>query len=327
MHLITVSRSWNSSVFTSFPVVSYPFAFVTSDYLDAPADWNYAPLPPGFTVDNYNPGGAWDPVLAMQHELTNLTRIDRATCVDRYINPLTPKTKLVVVLQNMTSADNEGYSLVHGWAADWALGVWSRDNWWMCVAYMGSDASKWRCPLSLSRKLAKEWLVVPVSRVRQPSARKVLVDYCLVGPEVDISRKCGLHYGVQTLATVLFCTLLQAILVSVVWWWASEMMVVSEAAEEEEQPSYGTMVLMGDAISEYLRVPGSLPSTMKTRENLWQPVKTVTWFQMIGTKVWTISLILLVPLHISPRNDWYPAESFKHTNSRGRSGSVKLTQR
>lgn len=56
LHLI-----WNSVVFASLPVVSYPNAMVTSDWRETShMSWQAAPLPPPYTLQNYNSSGAWD---------------------------------------------------------------------------------------------------------------------------------------------------------------------------------------------------------------------------------------------------------------------------
>lgn len=123
LHLI-----WNSLVFASFPVSSYPTALVASNWRESSNNsWRFAPLPPPDTLDNYNLRGDWDCVLDMRAQLPSFTRLDWAACLARFADHWTAKAPTAVVALNaMSRQHNQGYPLLHGWASYWAGGCGRR---------------------------------------------------------------------------------------------------------------------------------------------------------------------------------------------------------
>ncbi|KAJ5110832.1 hypothetical protein N7532_001367 [Penicillium argentinense] len=186
------TSSWNSVIFTSTPVVSYARAILTSDFREAGRDWSLDPLP---AVLN---GRNWASVHALYAEMDNFTRLDKQGCIDAYIDPLTSKGSLVIVAANITSAQNNNNTLLHGWNTGWD--VWSRAPWWICEAY-NRDEMTLLCTSEWANTLVDDWTVFAWTQHKDPVwPFRVQVDYCIVGAESDISQQCGLHYGVQVLA-------------------------------------------------------------------------------------------------------------------------------
>lgn len=288
-------------MFTSFPVVSYPRAFVTSDYATVTTSWETAPLPSPYTLDNYNPSGAWDPILDLQDQLTSFSYLDRASCVDRFISPLSEnKSALVIVATNVTSSANEGYSLLHGAASDWGGVTWTRSSWWICDDYGPADLRDWKpCTSTLvdSLGLSENWVLPAVDRVPKPTVQ-MEVDYCLVGPVRNMDAKCGLHYGSQMFVAVTVCTLLESLLILSLW--RQSLLTTKNKATGAipDLTAVGTdgrnktMVLMGDAIAEYLRHPGPMPKHVEMEEQLWNARSRVKWFATISKTAWAVTMFM-----------------------------------
>lgn len=287
-------------IFSSFPVVSYPRALVTSDYKTANANWDTAPLPAPYTLENYNPHGGWDPILGMQANLPNFTYLDRASCVKRYINPLIgEKAPLVIVSLNVTSSANEGYSLLHGAASDWNDGDWTRSSWWICDSYGPDDMRNWKpCTGSLVKRLGlyDEW-VLPASD-RMQEGIEIEVDYCLAGAVPDTDAKCGLHYGLHMLVAVTVCTFFDSLLILLVFRRSGRKhgtQIITELPARTRSHSNEwakTMVLMGDAIAEYLQSPGPMPRQFEMRKRTWDNRSRQRWFMAASRTTWAVSISL-----------------------------------
>ncbi|TLD05234.1 uncharacterized protein PgNI_09344 [Pyricularia grisea] len=299
LHLI-----WNSVVFTSFPVVSYPVAMVSSDWRETfNMSWGVAPLPYSYTLDNYNPNGDWDRILDMQSRLANFTRLERKACLTQFADYRTQKAPLAVVALNVTSEYNRGYSLLHGWGSDWASGTWLTASWWICDVYNPANRPDWQpCDERLvdKLKLADEWVYLAFSRVEK--AVLMAVDYCLVGPARDMESKCGLHYGSSLFVAVVSATFVESLLVLVLWRQSmpqggrrkrliGEVPTPQAPAVKDERGK--SMVLMGDAIASYLRYPGQLPRHVEMEVQKWETSSRITWFSTVSPTTWMVSLSYL----------------------------------
>ncbi|KAJ5187701.1 hypothetical protein N7449_010695 [Penicillium cf. viridicatum] len=271
---------WNSVIFTSTPVVSYARAILTSDFREAGRDWSLDPLPA--VLD----GKSWASVHALYAEMDNFTRLDKQGCIDAYIDPLTSKSSLVVVAANITSAQNNNKTLLHGWNTGWD--VWSRAPWWICEAY-NRDEMTLLCTSEWADTLVDNWTVFAWTQHKDPGwPFRVQVDYCIVGAESDISQQCGLHYGVQVLAVVSVCTLIQCFLISVVW--------LASRSTSGRSKVERTMVLMGDAVAEYLEHRSDLSNyrSVSVYPQVWNPRHRLSWFKSVSKKVWAVSLLLFI---------------------------------
>ncbi|OJJ94921.1 hypothetical protein ASPACDRAFT_1860602 [Aspergillus aculeatus ATCC 16872] len=273
---------WNSLTFTSTPVVSYATATVTIDFQTVGRDWALDPIPPTLSGKN------WSAVHDLYTEMANFTRLDKQECIDAYIDGLTTKGPLVVVAANITAAQNYNHTLLDGWVTGWD--VWSHAPWWICGAYNLPDYNR-LCTREWASTFIDDWAVVAWAHQEkgQPGwPFWVKVDYCLVGAESDITQRCGLHYGTQIFAVVSACTLLQCGFILRAWW--------SYRTKSARRPTEKTMVLMGDAVAEYLEYPGDMSNSQVVRvyPQVWRPQKSVSWFNTIHRKVWAISFTLFM---------------------------------
>ncbi|PYI19088.1 hypothetical protein BO99DRAFT_403078 [Aspergillus violaceofuscus CBS 115571] len=273
---------WNSLTFTSTPVVSYATATVTSDFRKVGRDWALDPIPPTLSGKN------WSAVHDLYTQMANFTRLNKQECIDAYIDGLTTKGPLVVVAANITAAQNYNHTLLDGWVTGWD--VWSHAPWWICGAYNLPDYNR-LCTREWASTFIDNWAVVAWAHQEEgqpgwPFWAKV--DYCLVGAESDISQRCGLHYGTQIFAVVSACTLLQCGFILRVWY--------SYRTKTARRHTERTMVLMGDAVAEYLEYPGDISNSqvVHVHSQVWRPRKSVSWFKTVHRKVWAISLTLFM---------------------------------
>ncbi|KAJ5518058.1 hypothetical protein N7453_000480 [Penicillium expansum] len=265
---------WNSLTFASTPVVSYVSATVTSDFQEG-HDWALDPLPDW--LSKYESTRDWTPVLELYYQVTNFTRLNKRDCMLEYVDPLTPKKPLVVVASNITAAENYGNTLLSGLMTEYD--VWSRSPWWICSAY--NPGYKSLCSKEWADTFIDDWVVITYTHEEKDKPGwpfEVKIDYCLVGAESTTSPQCGLHYGAQVFTVVSVCTLLQCCLISLVWW--------SSRAKAGSCQDESTMVLMGDAIAEYLEHPGDVLSSQAVRihPQVWCPQRRISWFKAVSRK-------------------------------------------
>lgn len=295
---------WNSSIFTSLPVVSIPRAIATSDFQTAPDDWTISnPLPPrswwGFPSADRWGGASYDlsPVYTMKASVANLARLEPQECIDEYIDPLKSTRAVMVVARNMTSIQNNGSSLLDGWMSGWDY--WDAGNYWVCSAYDPGEYTK-ICDRAWADGLVDDWIVgVGGKSVGLPN---VLVDYCLVGDAGNNEDRCGLHYSTYILAVVCTCTSLECLLVL---WTGIYFRRNKEAGEAKRRRR--TLITMGDAIGDFLYEPdyhidrvseGSVGvrasrATYQLRVMQWLG-RRETWFTAVNTRTWIVSSILLL---------------------------------
>ncbi|KAI1462625.1 hypothetical protein F4805DRAFT_464335 [Annulohypoxylon moriforme] len=276
---------WNSSIFTSLPVVSIPRAIATSDFRTAADNWTTSdPLPPrswwGFPgVDRWG-AVSYDlsPVYTLKASAANLTRLEPKECIDEYIDPLKSTRSVMVVARNMTSTQNNGSSLLDGWMSGWDY--WDAGNHWLCSAY---DPGEYTlvCNREWADGLVGDWVVgVGGKAVGLPN---VLVDYCLVGDEGNNEDRCGLHYSVYILVIVCVCTTLECLLVL----WTGIYFRQNKGAGEAKRRRR-TLITMGDAISDFLYEPDyHIDRVSETSIG-----RRESWLTAINAKTWTISFIL-----------------------------------
>ncbi|OTB05612.1 hypothetical protein M426DRAFT_260105, partial [Hypoxylon sp. CI-4A] len=266
---------WNSTIFTSLPVVSIPRAIATSDFRAAADNWTIDdPLPPrwwwGFPPADKWGGVSYDlsPVYTLKTSASSLTRLEPRECIDEYIDLLKSTRAVLVVAQNMTSVQNNGSSLLDGWMSGWDF--WDAGNHWLCSVYESQEYSR----------VCDRMVGVGGKAVGNPN---VVVDYCLVGDEGNNDGRCGLHYSTYILGIVCGCTALECLLV----FWTGRHFDRDKAAGKLKRPRR-TLVTMGDVICDFLYEPdyhidGVSEGSTGRRES---------WFTAVGAKTWIVSSIL-----------------------------------
>ncbi|KAJ7255951.1 hypothetical protein C8J57DRAFT_1235865 [Mycena rebaudengoi] len=210
---------WNSTIFTSIPVVSIPRALATSDFLEAGDDWSKTdPLShPWWQL----PTG-WDdtvtfdlsPIYSMKTKVMNMTWLEPKDCIYESLDPLSSTRSVLVVAKNLTSAKNNlGSSLLDGWTSGW--GFWDAGGSWLCAVYDLKEYKYFGLSQQQMATLGDEWAVrVGVggfggSILVPPN---ILVDYCLVGDAADNEGRCGLHHSMQIMIVVCACTVVEFVL-------------------------------------------------------------------------------------------------------------------
>lgn len=266
--------------------MSYATATVTSDFQEVGRDWALDPLPPVLLNRD------WSPIHDIYTQMANFTRLNKEDCIDAYINPLKSKKPVVLVASNVTAAENHNQTLISGWFTGWD--VWSRSAWWICNGY--NPDSKLLCSKEWASTFGDDWSVIATVRAGKDGLKQPLwvnVDYCLVGVEKDISRRCGLHYGAQIFTIVSVCTFLQCCFIAVVWWSSRSKAGLGQGERN--------MVLVGDAIAEYLEHPGDASASQAVRMHpqVWRPQRRISWFNTVSRRIWACSLTLYASHDIS----------------------------
>jgi hypothetical protein len=266
--------SWNSAIFASFGYVSYPRAMVTSDFLEVSDDWSISNLPAiqsrcwnGAELDNIYQNVS--SIYSLRTAAENFTRLEKRACMENFINSLNVTRPLVVVL-NVTSAQNNGSSITYGGLSG-CWDVWSRSSFWICSAYL-EHSYKW-CTSDWANSFVDQWVVMETWDYS--NSPKALIEYCLVGDPGDNSQKCAIHYNTYLLSIVCVCTCLESLLI----FWTSR-----------SQDAWETMLTVGDAICDFLKKP-DIPEVGVT-EMRWEPKKRISWFKVISIQIWIISLVM-----------------------------------
>ncbi|KAK8102321.1 hypothetical protein PG984_015467 [Apiospora sp. TS-2023a] len=291
---------WNSALFTSIPVVAVPRAIATSDFLTAAENWTISdPLghrswwhfAPGYGEASHNVSLIYN----LQEMAPTMERLDTAACIERFINPLTVSTSVIVVAQNMTSQQFNGSSLLDGWVSGWE--TWTLSATWICDAYQSSDLNHWRlCDSNWAKEFSNDW------HLRWHDIWRIKVDHCLAGGNGDNEKRCGLHYSAYIWEIVCACTSLECLLVFVVWLRNRRDMKVDRGNKKHR-----TMVTIGDAIHSFLEYPDAANISEESghgattptkgggsiilKKARWVVSKRVSWLQAASMTVWILSYI------------------------------------
>jgi len=284
-----VGSSGNSTAFVSFPYVSYPRAMVTSDFLAASDDWPsnlYAIDHKCLSGANFNNTSQnASSIYSLQTAANNFTRLDRMACIENFIDPRHSTRSLVVVALNVTSAQNNGSSLIYGGVSG-CWDIWSRSQFWVCQAYE-TPQSRW-CELNWASTFADRWIGTYYYNVQYPTMQ---IDYCLVGDPGDNSNRCAIHYSRCILPVVCVCTCLESLLIFSTWWKHGD----------------NTMLTIGDAISDFLKIPDvamidlgtdnadratTKPMPVRVTEAPWIPKPRMSWFNVTSIRIWIILFVL-----------------------------------
>ncbi|KAH6690706.1 hypothetical protein F5X68DRAFT_253656 [Plectosphaerella plurivora] len=308
---MTLHVFWNSAIFTSLPTVFIHRAVVTSDFMDATDSWalddavaridedrernwpektpKRKPLPVNATV-----------IYDMQApaQTNSYTRIGTRECIEAFISPSNATRALVLVAQNMTSAQNGDSSLI-----DAAVFGWDADNsWasaWICEAYQKKEPWDFCLLKWAETEFIDDWTLA------EP---RVKIDSCLVGEEGDNSERCGLHYSTHVMGIVCGCTFIEFLLILAIWF--QQRHTAKGALHDDDQnmsweerkrkrEARRTMTTVGDAIQSYLDNPGHVAFEERTEPGMWgikyvkwKPQKDISWFKAVSVGAWIRAMTL-----------------------------------
>ncbi|KAI0123305.1 hypothetical protein BJ170DRAFT_736541 [Xylariales sp. AK1849] len=290
----TLHLFWNSAVFVSIPIVSYPRAIVTSDFWESAEEWKGSieqyPYFDGILVDESQNVSS---VYALRTAAGNFTRLEKKACIEQYIDPTKATSDLIVVALNTTTSrdvSNQS-SLVYGWLSGWDS--WYTSQNWICSANNAIATTRYRwCSEGWASTFSDEWQIVGEAEPPRgrPEAPSIPIDYCLVGEKGSDDDRCGLHYSTHIILVVCSCTLVEGLLIIHTW--------IKHPKE--------TMVTMGDAIACFLKDPdlhadgaadagaGELakPRPVKVEQAHWTIEPRLFWFHAVSGRVWRLSLSL-----------------------------------
>jgi hypothetical protein len=183
----------------------------------------------------------------------------------------------------MTSAQNNGSSLLDGWMSGWDT-FWDTSNYWLCSAY--SDPDDMQYNKQWADSLENEWVV----RVgpRSSGIPNILVDYCLVGAAADNEGRCGLHHSMHIMIVVCVCTAVEFMLIL---WTARHF------RKGEKKRCKRILVTMGNAISDFLEEPDvHINNTRKRcgyRLSVVEWVECyVSWFKAASLRLWALLIVV-----------------------------------
>ncbi|KAJ7438863.1 hypothetical protein FB451DRAFT_1570129 [Mycena latifolia] len=253
---------WNSTLFTSLPVVSIPRAVATSDFREAGDDWSE--IDPLSHLDWWHLPGGWDttfdlsPIYSMKTNAMNLTRLEPKDCIYESLDPLISTRSVLVVAKNLTSAQNNGSSLLDGWMSGWDF--WTKAT----TGYAPRDSG------------------IP----------NALVDYCLVGDAADNEGRCGLHHSTHIMIMVCVCIAVECMLIL----WTG--LHFRKSGKKKRGRS---LVTMGDAISDFLEEPnvhiGNTTGHGGYRLGVVEWVECrVSWFKAARLRGWALLIVLFAVL-------------------------------
>jgi len=320
-NLLTETRSWNSAIFSSIPLVVVNRAVVTIDFSTFNDDWL---ITRPHQAQQINPLGGY--VLNDIHAAaSSFTRLDNADCMAAFIDPLQTTQDLIVVTRR-AAADNNGSSLM--WA-DFPNGGegWDGSSLWICSEYEPEGYSK-ACPLQFALTFADNWLNsaqwnfingtkevwwlpdLTAENLEPGWWQNVTIDHCLVGQSGDNQQRCGLHYSSSLLVFVSVCTTTEFLLMVFL-----VLQYYRSTHKPREDKFHGdnlakadksgvTLVLLGDAIAAALRETDGSHTRIRphTEESVqraytaakldvlrWDASRSPMWFTAVGPKTWLIS--------------------------------------
>ncbi|KAL4914503.1 hypothetical protein BDW62DRAFT_204519 [Aspergillus aurantiobrunneus] len=285
LHLV-----WNSTLFASVPFTIFDGAIATSDFLWATDRWNASttegsmrPMKTSYEERIYN----------LQDSARNFTRLDKLSCRELYVNSLKTTGDVILIAKNLTSAQNNGSSLIQGWIN--GLASWDYANFWVCGEGTrdGSLPSDY-CTRDKAMSLADNWTI---ATWEAPHYQHVEIDYCLIGDQAANDQRCGFHFSSPAMGVVSVFTLVGSILIFLVG----------------RTQKGNLMVTLGDAISSFLEEPepldkqktdtqsaqlqscfvnrfrGRRNQTVSPKSTAWLPRPSISWFHAVSKRRWILS--------------------------------------
>ncbi|KAG2413845.1 hypothetical protein HFD88_003034 [Aspergillus terreus] len=221
----TLHLFWNSAIFESFPFISYTSVFVTGDYLTNSTPW-------GDVADAHT--------RALQIKGRGFEQLNRTSCVQRYMDPLSGAGDIVVVTKLLDNSltYNDSTSLVKSFR------IWDTSNWDRLQTWMYDSPDYPRRPYSLRKLLpyAGNWSV-------NVADQAIPVEYCLGQPVQDLSNRCGLHFNTTIMIIVCVMNFVKVLGVAYTW-------VQSLQAHRRVRAAYNSelevLVTIGDSMQSFL---------------------------------------------------------------------------
>jgi hypothetical protein len=276
-------------------MVSIPRAVATSDFQIAGDNWTTSDPLPKYPWWHFAQGYgeasrnlSW--IYSLQAAAPDFTRLDKRTCIQRYIDPMTATSSVIVVAQNVTSVQNNGSSLLDGWQSEWES--WDMSTFWICSAYGGPPWDRKFCNWDLMEQYADNWTLSWPSGIQ--------VDYCLAGVQGNNQDRRGFHYSMHICGVVCLFTCLECLLICWTLWYHSR-----QAPSKELKRNKRTIVTMGDAIQSFLQNPhlegptmenplpkASSSERVEVRVARWWAEPSIPWLRAVSTRIWFTSLLL-----------------------------------
>lgn len=276
--------SWNSAIFTSIPFVAFPVAGVTNDFLQVSDNWALqCPIPDSTIAHNSSA------IYALHESARNFTRMSNLECMETYIDPRKPSSELVLVA-NITAAQNNDSSLVFGWISGSDSARWDSATFWICPNR--GDKHDRFCDMNWAHEFQDEWKVSQIFYTPdgERHGAAITVEYCLVGEQSNkMTDRCELLYNKFLLFAICTLTLLDSGLILGV-------LVLHQKH---------TLVQIGDAIAEALdnhsshhQLDKNVRVTLDRRRyailmrKKWSPQATPRWHKAITRRSWIIAITL-----------------------------------
>lgn len=187
---------WNSAVFATIPISTYGVAMVTQDFISDEQPWTYA-MPPL----------EW-----LRSNLSDADRLNRSDCIDRYIAKAAGSKDVIIVIQNLTMADLQSYSLdpasslISNYTNTRQPTDWNKAYAWMCSAWgsLGRASNTW-CTWEFLSPHATNWTLTTYDYYDRQNTRFLWakVDFCISGgPPQSMNEKCALRFSPAIMVTV-----------------------------------------------------------------------------------------------------------------------------
>lgn len=274
---------WNSAVFATIPISTYGVAMVTQDFISDEQPWTYA-MPPL----------EW-----LRSNLSDADRLNRSDCIDRYIAKAAGSKDVIIVIQNLTMADLQSYSLdpasslISNYTNTRQPTDWNKAYAWMCSAWgsLGRASNTW-CTWEFLSPHATNWTLTTYDYYDRQNTRFLWakVDFCISGgPPQSMNEKCALRFSPAIMVTVCILNFIKFICICYTAWLHYVGKKPQEFNDTASHPrnkgiSFWTqklswwktsttplqntyLVTIGDAIASFLE------NEDKTTADLWLPAR------------------------------------------------------
>lgn len=171
-----------------------------------------------------------DRIYNLQESARNFTRLEKLDCLELYVDPLNSTSDVVLVAKNLTSAQNNGSSLIQGWIN--GLSSWDYASFWVCGGIRISPY----CTRDLALSMVNDWTI---ATWEAPHHQQVEIDHCLVGGQADNNERCGFYFSSPAIGAVSIFTLVGYILIFFI------------GRTQADKP----LVTLSDTISTFLEAP------------------------------------------------------------------------
>ena len=244
---LLIWSSWNSAIFASIPTYEYRVVFATLDFQSNNQSWA--------SVDGFD-------FNSLRLNAPNLEFLDRADCVNRYLQPLNAG-KDVIVVTKRTTAENYNRTML---VSEVTGGLsWYFEEYWICSSRptwlaMGGGG----CTSDVIDPFISNWAVAEFKNSTNFMGNgAVPVDHCLSGGINPSQEMCSVGFSSYIMFLVVVVNALKCGLVGFTAWKTGKL---------------DAIVTLGDAISSFLREPDHQTEKMclSTKRSFtgkanWQP--------------------------------------------------------